>query len=78
MWDIAIIFLAILTAIFAVESKDLVKSVIAFSAMSVFVAILYYIMGALYASVFQLLVYAGAVTVLFAVTVHTIRRRRTA
>ena len=77
MWDIAIIFLAILTAIFAVESKDLIKSIIAFSAMSVFVAILYYIMGALYASVFQLLVYAGAVTVLFAVTVHTIRRRRT-
>ena len=78
MWDIAIIFLAILTAIFAVESKDLVKSIIAFCVMSVFVAVLYYAMGAPYVSVFQLLVYAGAVTVLFAVTVHTIRRRRTA
>ncbi|MCS7139939.1 MAG: NADH-quinone oxidoreductase subunit J [Candidatus Nezhaarchaeota archaeon] len=78
MWDVAIIFLAILTAIFAVEAKDLVKSVIAFSAMSVFVATLYYVMGAFYASIFQLLIYAGAVTVLFAVTVHMIRRRRTA
>jgi len=28
--------------------------------------------------VFQLLIYAGAVSVLLAVTVHTIRRRRTA
>ncbi|MDI9619569.1 MAG: NADH-quinone oxidoreductase subunit J [Candidatus Nezhaarchaeota archaeon] len=78
MWDIAIIFLAILSALFAVESEDLFKSIIAFSAMSVFVGILYYVMGAFYASVFQLLVYAGAVTVLFAVTIHMIKRRRTA
>ncbi|MEM0083238.1 MAG: hypothetical protein QXQ03_03815 [Candidatus Nezhaarchaeales archaeon] len=76
MWDIALIFLTILTALFAVESKDLVKSIIAFSIMCILVAMIYYVMGAFYASVFQLLVYAGAVSVLLAVTVHTIRRRR--
>lgn len=78
MWEIVLIFLTLLTAIFAVESKNLVRCIIAFSAMSVFVAIIYYLMGASYASVFQLLIYAGAVSVLLAVTEHTIRRRRTA
>ncbi|MEM1901481.1 MAG: hypothetical protein QW055_05105 [Candidatus Nezhaarchaeales archaeon] len=76
MWDIALIFLTILTALFAVESKDLVKSIIAFSIMCILVAMIYYVMGAFYASVFQLLVYAGAVSVLLAVTVRIIRRRR--
>lgn len=78
MWDIALMFLTILMALFAVEAKDLVKCIIAFSVMCVFIAIIYYLMGAVYASVFQLLVYAGAVSVLLAVTVHTIRRRRVA
>ncbi len=78
MWDLALIFLAVLAAILAVEAKDLIRSIIAFLIMCVFVAIIYYAMGAVYASVFQLLIYAGAVSVLLAVTVHTIRRRRTA
>jgi len=78
MWDLALIFLVLLAAIFAVEAKDLIRSVIAFLIMCVFVAIIYYVMGALYASVFQLLIYAGAVSVLLIVTVHTIKRRRTA
>jgi len=78
MWDLALIFLTVLAAILAVEAKDLIRSIIAFLIMCVFVAIIYYAMGAVYASVFQLLIYAGAVSVLLAVTVHTIRRRRTA
>lgn len=76
MWDIALIFLTILTALLAVESKDLMKSAIAFSIMCVFIAAIYYAVGAFYASIFQLLIYAGAVSVLLAVTIHTIRRRR--
>jgi len=78
MWDLALILLAVLAAILAVEAKDLIRSVIAFLIMCVFVAIIYYAMGAVYASVFQLLIYAGAVSVLLVVTVHTIRRRRIA
>ncbi len=78
MWDLALIFLALLAAILAVEAKDLVRSIIAFLIMCVFVAVIYYAMGAFYASVFQLLIYAGAVSVLLIVTVHTIKRRRTA
>jgi len=78
LWDFALIFLAVLAAILAVEAKDLIRSIIAFLTMCVFVAIIYYAMGAVYASVFQLLIYAGAVSVLLIVTVHTIRRRRTA
>jgi len=78
LWDLALIFLALLAAILAVEAKDLVRSIIAFLIMCVFVAVIYYAMGAFYASVFQLLIYAGAVSVLLIVTVHTIKRRRTA
>ena len=78
MWDLALILLAVLAAILAVEAKELIRSVIAFLIMCVFVAIIYYAMGAVYASVFQLLIYAGAVSVLLVVTVHTIRRRRIA
>ena len=78
MWDLALIFLTVLAAILAVEAKDLIRSIIAFLIMCIFVAIIYYAMGAVYASVFQLLIYAGAVSVLLLVTVHTIRRRRTA
>jgi len=78
LWDFALIFLAVLAAILAAEAKDLIRSIIAFLTMCVFVAIIYYAMGAVYASVFQLLIYAGAVSVLLIVTVHTIRRRRTA
>jgi NADH:ubiquinone oxidoreductase subunit 6 (subunit J) len=78
LWDLALIFLAVLAAILAVEAKELIRSIIAFLIMCVFVAIIYYAMGAVYASVFQLLIYAGAVSVLLIVTVHTIKRRRTA
>jgi NADH:ubiquinone oxidoreductase subunit 6 (subunit J) len=78
VWDLALIFLTVLAAILAVEAKDLIRSIIAFLIMCIFVAIIYYAMGAVYASVFQLLIYAGAVSVLLIVTVHTIRRRRTA
>jgi NADH:ubiquinone oxidoreductase subunit 6 (subunit J) len=78
VWDLALIFLTALAAILAVEAKDLIRSIMAFLIMCIFVAIIYYAMGAIYASVFQLLIYAGAVSVLLIVTVHTIRRRRTA
>jgi len=78
VWDLALIFLTVLAAILAVEAKDLIRSIMAFLIMCIFVAIIYYAMGAVYASVFQLLIYAGAVSVLLIVTVHTIRRRRTA
>ena len=82
MWDLVrdlvLLILIVFTAVLAVESRDLIRSVVAFATMCVFVAIAYYVMGATYASVFQLLIYAGAVSVLLVVTVHTIRRRRTA
>jgi NADH:ubiquinone oxidoreductase subunit 6 (subunit J) len=68
--------LAVIVAVLAVGIKDLIKSIIAFLVMCVFIAILYYGMGAPYASLFQFLIYAGAVSVLLIVTVHTIRRRR--
>jgi uncharacterized MnhB-related membrane protein len=69
-----LIILTIVAAIFAARVKDLNRGIVAFAAMNVLVAIMFYVLGAPYVAVFQLLVYAGAVTVLFLAALHTMRR----
>jgi NADH-quinone oxidoreductase subunit J len=69
-----LVILTIISAVFAATVKDLTRSVIAFAAMNILVAVMFYILGAPYVAVFQLLVYAGAVTVLFLAALHTMRR----
>jgi len=69
-----LIILTIVAAIFAARVKDLTRGIVAFAAMNVLVAIMFYVLGAPYVAVFQLLVYAGAVTVLFLAALHTMRR----
>jgi NADH:ubiquinone oxidoreductase subunit 6 (subunit J) len=43
-----------------------------FAVFNVSISMIYYLLGAPFVAVFQLLVYAGAVTVLFLVTLHTL------
>jgi len=69
----ALITLAIVTAIAAIEIKDLIRAVISFCIMNVFFALIFFVLGAPLVAVFQLAVYAGAVTVLFLAAIHTIR-----
>jgi uncharacterized MnhB-related membrane protein len=69
-----LIILTIVAAMFAARVKDLNRGIVAFAAMNVLVAIMFYVLGAPYVAVFQLLVYAGAVTVLFLAALHTMRR----
>lgn len=76
MFDLLVALLVIAFGIIAVKSSDLVRMAVAFSAMSVFIAISFYLLGSSYASAFQLAINAGAVTILFLAMMHVMRRRR--
>jgi len=62
--------LVLVLSLLAVELRDLLKSILAFTGACIAMAIVFYLMGAVYVAVFQLLIYAGAVTVLFLAALH--------
>jgi len=70
-----LVVLTVLAAIWAAEAKDLTRAIVAFTSMSVLLSIIFYLLGAPYVAVFQLSVYAAAVTVLFVAALHTIGRK---
>jgi NADH-quinone oxidoreductase subunit J len=67
----AVCFFAIMT----VELKDLLHTVISLAAMAVSLGAVFWLLNAPYVAVFQILIYAGAVIVLFIVAVMLTRRR---
>jgi len=67
--------LAFLTALMAVESKDIIRAILYFLLFNVIVGVIMYALGAPYAGLFQILVYAGGVTILFLAALHTIGGR---
>ena len=79
MGDIFSIMLVVATvafAILAVEVEDLLHAVLCLWLMCVSLAGLFWLLGAPYVAVFQLIVYAGAVIVLFiAAIMLTVRRK---
>lgn len=75
MLQIGLIILTILLALLTVELKDMLHAVICLCGMCISIGALFWLLGAPYVAVFQLLVYAGAVIVLFIVTVMLTARR---
>jgi NADH-quinone oxidoreductase subunit J len=76
--DILQLGLLVATCVFTVltvESKDLLHTVIAFATMSVSLGALFWLLNAPYVAVFQILIYAGAVVVLFIAAVMLTRRK---
>lgn len=71
-----IIVSTLITALIAAEAKDILRALIGFILMSVFLSIAFYMLGAPYVSVFQLAIYAGAIAVLFVTALHTMRRAK--
>lgn len=65
---------AVASSIVAVEHPRLGKAVAAFLIMSIALAALFAVLGAYVAAFFQMLIYAGAVVVLFLIALHTVRR----
>ncbi|MHA1754938.1 MAG: NADH-quinone oxidoreductase subunit J family protein [Candidatus Odinarchaeia archaeon] len=66
----------VIFAIIAIEHKNLVYSVISLMVMSVFLGIIYFLLSAPYVAVFQLVIYAGAVTVLFLATISLVSKAK--
>ena len=62
-------------AILTVELEDLLYAIISFAGMSVSIGALYWLLSAPYVAVFQVLIYAGAVIVLFIAAVMLTQRR---
>lgn len=70
-----LIMLTVLLALLTVELKDMLHAVICLCGMCITVGALFWLLNAPYVAVFQLLVYAGAVIVLFIATVMLTARK---
>lgn len=66
----------IIFAIIAIEHKNLIYSAISLAVMSVFLGIIYFVLSAPYVAVFQLVIYAGAVTVLFLAAISLVTKTK--
>ena len=63
--DIVLVAIAVIFALLAVKVKNIIHALLFFALMSVSIAALYFYLNAPYVGVFQLMIYAGAVVVLF-------------
>ena len=70
-----LIVLTALLALLTVELKDMLHAVICLCGMCITIGALFWLLNAPYVAVFQLLVYAGAVIVLFIATVMLTSRK---
>jgi len=74
MFDLLLIILTLISAFLASQFKEILHAIVAFLVMSILVAIIFFWVRAYYVSVFQILIYAGAIVVLLLVSLHTIER----
>ncbi len=74
MLQITLIFFTILLALLTVELKDLLHAAICLCGTCITIGALFWLLNAPYVSVFQLLVYAGGVIVLFITAVMLTKR----
>jgi len=72
--EMFIVIATVISAFIAIEARETLHAIVSFLVMSVFLAVIFFILNAPYAAVFQLLIYAGAVVVLLLVTFHTVKR----
>jgi NADH:ubiquinone oxidoreductase subunit 6 (subunit J) len=70
MLEATVLLAAIASALVAVELRDLPRAVLAFALMSALVAAALYLAGAHVLAVFQLAIYAGAVSILMLAALH--------
>jgi len=73
--QVFLIFLIILLAFITVELKDMLKASICFCGMSIAIGSLFWLLNAPNVAIFQLMIYAGALVVLFVATIMLTKRR---
>jgi NADH-quinone oxidoreductase subunit J len=74
MLQIVLILVTVLLALLTVELKDMLHAILSMCGMCISIGALFWLLSAPYVAVFQLLVYAGAVIVLFIATVMLTKR----
>jgi NADH-quinone oxidoreductase subunit J len=67
--EIILLAFIIVFGILAVESKRLVYAAVSLALMSISIALIFFLLSAPYVGVLQLLIYAGAITILFLATI---------
>ena len=72
--QVALILFTVLLALLTVELKDMLHAILCMCGMSITIGALFWLLSAPYVAVFQLLVYAGAVIVLFVAVVMLTKR----
>ena len=75
-----IVMIAFMIGLFilSIEFRNLLRAILSFAGGNVVLSAILYLLGAPYLAVFQLLIYAGAVTILFLVTIHVGEEREEA
>jgi NADH:ubiquinone oxidoreductase subunit 6 (subunit J) len=73
--QLALLVAACIFAILTVELRDLLHTVVSLAAMAVSLGAIFWLLNAPYVAVFQILIYAGAVIVLFIAAVMLTRRK---
>jgi NADH-quinone oxidoreductase subunit J len=71
--EIILLAFTIIFGVSAVESKRLVYAAVSLALMSISIALIYFLLYAPYVGVLQLLIYAGAITILFLATISLTR-----
>lgn len=71
----ALLILVCVLAVLAIELPDLLYAIISLGGMAVAVGSLFWLLNAPYVAVFEILIYAGAVIVLFMAAVMLTKRR---
>jgi NADH:ubiquinone oxidoreductase subunit 6 (subunit J) len=80
MATVEIIFLALFTlvmAIIALEAERISRGIVALALTAFGIGAIYYLVDAIYAALFQLLLYAGVLTVLIMVVASTLTEQST-
>ncbi|MEM4699943.1 MAG: NADH-quinone oxidoreductase subunit J [Candidatus Nezhaarchaeales archaeon] len=72
--EVFLLIVAITSSIVAIEHPKLSRAIASFLVMSISIAALFALLGAYVAAFFQMLIYAGAVVVLFLIALHTVKR----
>jgi len=73
--QLVLLVAACIFAILTVELRDLLHTVVSLAAMAVSLGAIFWLLDAPYVAVFQILIYAGAVIVLFITAVMLTRRK---
>ncbi|MDW8092079.1 MAG: NADH-quinone oxidoreductase subunit J [Nitrososphaerota archaeon] len=73
--ELALLIIALISAVFAVESGSLIRSVFGLLFFTTSVGLIFVSLGALHVGLFQILVYSGGIVALFIAVIMLTRRR---